>query len=139
MDNFSINRQIMKLRKEKGLTGEMVAKELSISKATYYRYEKDGTKVPAEVLHQICNFYHVAPDYFFRPSSKQVATANSSDSEFLPGEFRSPQEAMEFLLKLPLFASFGEYDPANMDEQDIINFSNEVLEQLKLVSYKYKK
>lgn len=139
MDNFSINRQIMKLRKEKGLTGEMVAKELSISKATYYRYEKDGTKVPAGVLHQICNFYHVTPDYFFKTSSKQISTGNTPETKFLPGQFQSAQEAMEFLLKLPLLASYGEYDPTNMEEQDIISFSNEVLEQLKLVSYKYKK
>lgn len=139
MDNFSINKQIMKLRKEKGLTGEMVAKELSISKATYYRYEKDGTKVPAEVLHQICNYYQVAPDYFFRTTSKRTPADNTFDAESLPVKFQSPQEAMEFLLKMPLLASYGEYDPEAMDEQDIINFSNEVLEQLKLVSYKYKK
>ena len=46
---------------------------------------------------------------------------------------------MEFLLKTPTLAAYGGYDPSKMSEETIMNFANEILNQLQLVSYKYKK
>ena len=62
----------------------------------------------------------------------------SNDRPELPTEFRNAQDAMEFILKTPTLAAFGGYDPNNMSEETIVNFANEILQQLKLVSYKYK-
>lgn len=140
-EEFSINKQILQLRKEKNLTGAQVAQALGISKATYYRYEKDGTKVPAEVLHKMCEYYQVTPAYFFQGQQDPVAFDSKSNDALdeLQENFQTPQEAMEFLLKMPLLASYGEYNPEILDEQELVDFSNEVLEQFKLVSYKYKK
>ena len=45
---------------------------------------------------------------------------------------------MEFILKTPTLAAFGGYDPNLMSEETIVDFANEILQQLKLVSYKYK-
>ena len=44
---------------------------------------------------------------------------------------------MAFILKMPVLAAYGGYDINSMDEETIIRFANEILEQLKLVSYKY--
>jgi hypothetical protein len=38
-----------------------------------------------------------------------------------------------------MLAAFGGYDPNAMDEDELVDFANELLGQLKLVSYKYKK
>lgn len=136
----SLNDKIRLLRLERGLTGEQVSKQLNVSRATYYRYEKEDTKVPAEVLSQLCQIYQVAPAYFFDTSLKQTRT--EYDTEFvsaLPEQFHNPQEAVQFLIKLPMLAAFGGYDPNAMDEDELVDFANELLGQLKLVSYKYKK
>ena len=45
---------------------------------------------------------------------------------------------MEFLLKLPTIAAYGGYNPEKMDDETMLAFANEILQQLQLVSYKYK-
>lgn len=45
---------------------------------------------------------------------------------------------MEFILKLPTLAAYGGYDLDKLDDRKIMEFANEILQQLKLVSYKYK-
>ena len=45
---------------------------------------------------------------------------------------------MEFIIKTPTLAAFGGYDPDSMSDETIVAFANEILQQLKLVSYKYK-
>ena len=59
----------------------------------------------------------------------------TADSE-LPREFENAQDAMEFT---PTLAAFGGYNPDEMSEETIVEFANEILQQLKLVSYKYKR
>ena len=44
-----------------------------------------------------------------------------------------------FMLKMPTLAAFGGYNPDEMSEETIVEFANEILQQLKLVSYKYKR
>lgn len=45
---------------------------------------------------------------------------------------------MAFILKLPTLAAYGGYNIDSMDDETIINFANDLLDQLKMVSYKYK-
>ena len=52
--------------------------------------------------------------------------------------FDNAQDAMEFIIKTPTLAAFGGYDPESMSDETIVEFANEILQQLKLVSYKYK-
>ncbi len=49
--------------------------------------------------------------------------------------FKSPQEAMEFILRIPTIAAYGGYDPKKMSDEEIMEFANEILRQLQLVSY----
>jgi hypothetical protein len=45
---------------------------------------------------------------------------------------------MAFVLKMPVLAAYGGYDPKSMDETQIVEFAEDLLQQLKMVSYKYK-
>lgn len=55
------------------------------------------------------------------------------------GEFTTPQAAMQFILKQPAIMGFGGFDANKMSDEELIDFANELLKQLKLVSYKFKK
>lgn len=59
--------------------------------------------------------------------------------EEIPEEFTNAKEAREYIKKhYRIFASEGiEID--KLDDEKILNFANELLEQMKLVAYKYKK
>ena len=63
---------------------------------------------------------------------------DESAGDSVPANFTNAQDAMEFIIKTPTLAAFGGYDPSKMSDETIVEFANEILQQLKLVSYKYK-
>ena len=52
--------------------------------------------------------------------------------------FANASDAMAFMLKMPVLAAYGGYDPESMDETQVVEFAEDLLQQLKMVSYKYK-
>lgn len=54
-------------------------------------------------------------------------------------EFKTPQEAIKFILEQPAIMGYGGFDVNKMSDEDVINFANELLSQLKLLGYKYNK
>lgn len=53
--------------------------------------------------------------------------------------FETPEEAMKFILMQPSIMGFGGFDTNTMSDDELIEFANELLNQLKILSYKYKK
>ena len=129
---MTIGERIKNLRKEKKISVDFLATVLGVSKTTIYRYE-DSTieKIPVNIFDKLCVLLGVTP-------AELMGNTISNDRPELPTEFRNAQDAMEFILKTPTLAAFGGYDPSNMSEETIVDFANEILQQLKLVSYKYK-
>ncbi|SHI91291.1 Transcriptional regulator, contains XRE-family HTH domain [Clostridium amylolyticum] len=54
-------------------------------------------------------------------------------------KIHDPEDAMAFLIKQPSLAAYGGYDPKTMSDEEIVEFANELLRQLKLLGFKYKK
>jgi len=129
---MTIGERIKEIRTSKKISVDYLAKELGVSKTTIYRYE-DSTieKIPVKVFDQLCILLSVTP------AELMGNTMHLGNAE-LPTEFQNAQDAMEFILKTPTLAAFGGYDPSLMSEETIVDFANEILQQLKLVSYKYK-
>lgn len=130
---MTIGERIKEIRKTKKISVDYLAKELGVSKTTIYRYE-DSTieKIPINIFDQLCILLEVTPAELM---GNNIATTEKTE---LPGEFRNAQDAMEFILKTPTLAAYGGYDPNSMSDETIVDFANEILQQLKLVSYKYK-
>lgn len=128
-----IGERIKQIRKEKKISVEYLAKELGVSKTTMYRYE-DSTieKIPFNIFDKLCVLLDVTP------AELMGNNAITTDKPELPTEFRDAQDAIEFILKTSTLAAYGGYDPSTMSNETIVNFANEILQQLKLVSYKYK-
>ena len=61
-----------------------------------------------------------------------------AQQEELPASFDNAESAMAFMLKMPVLAAYGGYDVGSMSDETIVEFANEILGQLKLVSYKYR-
>lgn len=129
---MTIGERIKEIRKAKKLSVEYLANELGVSKTTIYRYE-DSTieKIPVNIFDQLCILLGVTP-------AELMGNTMVSGKPELPTEFKNAQDAMEFILKTPTLAAYGGYDPSTMSDETIVDFANEILGQLKLVSYKYK-
>ena len=119
---MTIGERIKAKRKEKNISVEYVAKALGVSVSTVYRYE-DSTieKIPIKVFDKLCQIFETSASELMGNDSTVQKTADSE----LPREFENAQDAMEF--------------PDEMSEETIVEFANEILQQLKLVSYKYKR
>ena len=111
----------------------LIGEELGVSKTTMYRYE-DSTieKIPFNIFDKLCVLLDVTPAELM---GNETVTTDKSE---LPAEFRNAQDAIEFILRTSTLAAYGGYDPSTMSDETIVDFANEILQQLKLVSYKYK-
>ena len=131
---MNIGEKMKQIRKAKKIGVDKIANELGVSVSTVYRYEDSSIeKIPVHIFDKLCTILEVSAGELMGGEQRQQV------SEELPQEFHSPQEAMEFMVKLPMLAAYGGYDVENMDDETIMEFANEILQQLKLVSYKYKK
>lgn len=133
---MTIGERIKQKRKQEKVSVEYLAKELGVSCSTIYRYEDSSIeKIPVNVFDKLCTLLNTSP-------AELMGNANVSEEKrqhVLPTAFDNPREAMEFMLKIPTLAAYGGYNPDEMDDETIVEFANEILQQLKLVSYKYKK
>lgn len=104
-----------------------------LSKSTISEVENDKSNPTTETLQKIAKALGVSVDTFFKEETDQEETPA------LPVEFTTPQEAMEFILKQPAIMGFGGFDANKLGDDEIVEFANELLRQLELLSYKYKK
>lgn len=65
-------------------------------------------------------------------------TVNEPQSSYSISEFKTPEAAMKFILAQPSIMGFGGFDVNKMNDEQVLEFANELLRQLKLISYKYK-
>lgn len=127
-----LGERLKKRRKEKKMSADFLAKELGISVSTIYRYEDSSIeKIPVSTFGRLCELLDTTP-------AEMMGNSSVDAPPKLPEAFDNAQDAMEFILKMPTIAEYGGYSPEKMDEETIMQFANEILQQLKLVSYKYK-
>ena len=130
---MNIGKRIKQIRKQKKISVEYLANELGVSKTTIYRYE-DSTieKIPLQYFDKLCKLLDVSA------AELMGNVPNETEIPELPKQFDNAQDAIEFIIKTPTLAAYGGYNPENMRDETIVEFANEILQQLKLVSYKYK-
>jgi hypothetical protein len=51
----------------------------------------------------------------------------------------TPESIIQYLLKQPLICGFGGYYINKLSEYDLAEFTKDMLEQLKIVSYRYRR
>lgn len=130
---MTVGERIKEIRKQKKISVEYLAKELGVSKTTVYRYEDSSIeKIPLQVFDKLCELLDVSAAELMGNVPKK------NEIPELPNQFDNAQDAVEFIIKTPTLAAYGGYDPESMSDETIVEFANEILQQLKLVSYKYK-
>ena len=132
--HMDLGKRLRAKRKEKNISAEYLARELGISVSTIYRYEDSSIlKIPVSTFEKMCNILGTTPAEMMGNVKDNADIDNT-----MPATFDNPKDAMEFLLKLPTVAAYGGYNPSKMDDETMVEFANEILQQLQLVSYKYR-
>ena len=121
-------QNLKKLRTSKNLSQSKLSKILGISSSTIGMYEQ-GRRFPDQtILTKIADFFDVSTDYLLGRNPQNP-----------PTKFNNATDAMEFILKLPTVMAYGGYDATKLSDEEIIDFANDLLQQIELISYKYKK
>lgn len=121
-------QNLKKLRNDKKLSQSKLGKDLGISGSTVGMYEQ-GRRFPDQnILTKIADYFDVSTDYLL-----------GRNTSIPPREFKNASDAMEFILKLPTVMAYGGYDATKLSDEEIIDFANDLLNQIELISYKYKK
>ena len=132
MDTFG--KRFKEALKEKRLTQEQLADKFHLKKSSISRYENDKQMPEVNLLKEFADFFGVTVDYLLGSESIKTEDLNTKNSGNIL--FENAQDAMAFILKQPSIMAFGVPD---LTDEEIIEFANDILSHIKLVSYKYKK
>lgn len=127
---MTLGEKIRTMRKERGFSIMDIREVTGLSKSTISEIENSKSNPTADTLQKIAQALGVTVDIFFK---------EETDQEEPPIYFTSAQKAMEFILKQPAIMGFGGFDISKMEDEEVVEFANELLRQLQLISYKYKK
>jgi len=133
---MSLGENIRNIRKSKGLSIMKLRELTGLSKSTISDLENSKSSPTAETLQKIADALGVNIEELFKDDFNIV---KETTSEYKTGEFKTAETAMKFILKQPAVMGFGGFDINKMTDEEIVEFANELLRQLKLISYKYKK
>ncbi|MBZ9634694.1 helix-turn-helix domain-containing protein [Clostridium sp. FP1] len=129
-----IIKRIKEIRIRQNLSYQDLADKTGISKSTLQRYETGFIKnLPIDKLEILANALNTTPSYLMGWEK------DSTDSSLEYKTIKTPEDAMTFILKQPMLMAYGGYDIKKMRRDELVDFANELLRQLELISYKYKK
>lgn len=129
-----LGKKIKSLRKDNKITQEELARKIGISTSMIGMYETDARKPSYEVLIKIADYFKVSLDYLLRETEYKTYIGAKENCI----KFKTVEEAMQFILKQPVVMNFCGLNVDKMANRDLIQFASELLNQLKLISYKYK-
>lgn len=137
---------IRKIRKDKKMSINNLSKKTGISLGYLSDLENNKAKNPSiDKLELIADVLQVSVDIFFKSDEEMWDEVLNSDQireecgTYESGEFKTPEAAMKFILKQPAIMGYGGFNVNKLTDDELIDFANELLNQMKLISYKYKK
>ena len=137
---------IRKIRKEKKISINNLSKLTGISLGYLSDLENNKATNPSiDKLNLIASILNVSIDAFFRDdidkwdSTIDIKQVKEEATMYETGEFKTAEAAMQFILKQPAIMGYGGFNTNKMTDEEIIEFANELLNQMKLISYKYRK
>ncbi|QUH20245.1 helix-turn-helix domain-containing protein [Alkaliphilus sp. B6464] len=139
-----IGENLRKIRESKSLGVNQLSRMSGINASYISNLENNKRKNPSiETLQKIADALEVSVYDFFKDNinnknvNKNEKTIES-DLPIVPEEFTDADEARAYVDKHQIFGSDG-FDADRLDDVEILEFANALLEQMRMVSYKYKK
>ena len=135
---LTIGDRLKMARERKGVTQIKASEETGINNKTLSGYERNISEPDVETIKLLAKYYNISLDFILGKTDKITSYENIPDVTF-PESFSTPEEAVKFLLEQNVIMGFGGFDVDKLSDEEKVQFANELLGQLKLLSYKYKK
>lgn len=119
--------RMQELREKMGLSQTEVANKLSISKSTYWDYEKSKREPNYEILIQIADFFQVPLDYLLRRELPETGCVISPDELEMLKKYQSLSPRRKKLINLVLDFEFQDSQNFKQNNSEIAMERNLVL------------
>lgn len=160
VENAEIGSILKFIRNQKGLSLREIKEETGLAKSSLSSIENNKSNPTTKNLEKICKALGISVDFLFYLQKEinsylKTNTDFSMNHELMHMLFNKFQEnektksenvtfvnavdAMKFILEQPSIMGFGGFDINKLSDQEVIDFANELLNQLKLLGYKYKR
>lgn len=132
------------LRKRNGWSKYRLAKEANMAQSTLHDIVSGKNVNPRmDTISKIADALGVSVNEFFDEEDNESIKEKTDksiekDLSVIPEEFTNPDEARIYVKKHKIFASEG-FNVDRLSDEEVLSFANALLEQMKLVGYKYKK
>lgn len=132
-----IGDNVRRIRNNRGFSMDKIRELTGLSKSTISELETNKSNPTSDTLQKIADALDVDITDFYADLDDN-SNKNSTPKE-IPDEFSTPEDAIKFILEQNVIMGFGGFDVNKMSDDDVLEFANELLNQLRLLSYKYKK
>lgn len=144
-----IGEKLKELRNLNNISLRSLSEKSGISKSTLSDIENNKTNPTTNTLKKIAAAFNIDVEDLFKaePITDNDLEKWDKNSEqvkeevelYETGEFKTAEAAMQFILKQPAIMGYGGFDAEKLSKEEIIEFANELLNQLQLLGLKYKK
>ncbi len=118
---------IKELRKQKGLTQEELGEILGVQKSAIAKYENDHVvNLKRETIEKMAEYFGVRPSY--------IMGMTSQEEDVRSPYFATPEEAVQWLLDLPVLAAWGGANVDEMTPEQQLRFAKKVVKMIKALS-----
>lgn len=136
-------QNLKKIRQSKGMSINELSRRSGVNASYISAIERDEKKNPSmEILDKLATCLNVEITALLEsdPLGADQASkkSNNSEKEF-DYQFKTVEAAIKFLLNQNVVMGFGGFDIDKLTEEEIIDFANDLSNQLQLVSLRYKK
>ena len=91
--SMNIGNQILKIRKEKGMTQEAFGKIFHVTRQTVSNWENEKSYPDLQILIEISNHFHISLDILIKEDTKMVKTM---DKERMLGTLKREKSIIDF-------------------------------------------
>jgi transcriptional regulator with XRE-family HTH domain len=133
-----IGDNIKKIRESKSIGVNELARIANVNASYISAIERNEKNNPSiKILNKIASSLGVSMDDFFKEvQAKETVISNAKKT--VPTEFINANEARAYVNMHQIFGAHG-FNANKLDDNEILEFANELLKQMEMVSFKYKK
>lgn len=108
---------------------------INTTRQSISNYEKGKREPNYDTLNDLADIFNVDIDYLLGNTDKTTLLPQSIMENY---KFTSAKEAMKFMLNQTVVMGFNGLDITKLSEEEQIQYANDMLDMMKLVSLKYK-
>ena len=136
MNYFAKN--VRYLRKKFNMGQDELADKLGYkSYTTIQKWESSDSEPTLSTLHKIADIFNISINSLVDVNLENEGNKEGLDNS-IPSHFTSAKEAMKFMLNQTVVMGFNGLDITKLSEEEQIQYANDMLDMMKLVSLKYK-